>query len=244
MSTCSTATSARRGHESPRRPGCDVDGGDGHLEARLRDLERDWDAYKKIGRSGAPRRHRRSRSATATPSSAVTAAAPGPDDGLCCPLLRLSPRSLLASLQQASSGTDVSDGGAVAVAAKRGSGGQGQGQARRGDEDASSVCSVKTGYSISMVTASASCSCPCRCAVPCCGYYSTSSSSAAAAASSLSPGEGGVVGEHGTRRVERARVMGTAGWFAVIALAVVGAVAMAILEFGMDDGSAEFLVPT
>jgi hypothetical protein len=88
------------GNESHRRRTPSSDAVRSRLEMRLQDLKRDWDAYK-TGRSGAPR-HRRSRSASSLPSSAVTVAEP---DGFHLALLRRSPRArrLVSSLQQTGS---------------------------------------------------------------------------------------------------------------------------------------------
>lgn len=77
-------------HRDLRRPNFD-DAAAYHfrrLQTMMRDLERDWHAYKA--------------SRPATPSSAVTAAAGGPvveDDVLAADLLRCSPRRLVCSLQ-------------------------------------------------------------------------------------------------------------------------------------------------
>jgi hypothetical protein len=128
MSTCSTTMSAPRGRRDlrdlRRRLFCDDDQAAGRqLETWLMDR----DACK-AGRSGAPH-HRRSRSATGTPSSAVTAA--GPDAGLSASL-SCSPRCLVYWLQH-------QDGGGGAVSVKRGNI---TGYHLHEEDDQSSVCSV------------------------------------------------------------------------------------------------------
>ncbi|CAO2042009.1 unnamed protein product [Urochloa humidicola] len=244
MSTCSTATSAlRRGHENRRRrrraspASCDAADVDvdavGSLERRLVDLERDWDAYKS-GRSSPPprRRRRRSRSVTGTPSSAVTVAA-APDGLFLLPLYRCSsPRTLISSLQQTSS----ADGAAEIVVAA--------GSPYK-EEGLSSVCSVEEPGRKNSAAAPAfsSCSCcPCRCTVCGVGYSSASSSGSAAG--------GGTAGERARKNDEGREVAGTcrAAWIsAVVGLVIMGfvfVVAMAVLELGVGDGCAEYLVPT
>ncbi|KAK3144961.1 hypothetical protein QOZ80_4AG0320410 [Eleusine coracana subsp. coracana] len=223
----STATSEHRGLR--RRLFCDdadATAGGRQLETRLRDLERDWDAYKAISHSGAPR-HRRTRSAaTVTPSSAVTA------------LLRCSPRRLVYSL---------SAGAAVSV--KGGQRLRHRGTETEEDGDASSVGSVEVDHSVSLAS---SCSCPLHCAAAL--RYSTSSSPRTAATdSSLSPDSRGggvvVVTDRATIKTEEARSVpghrNRIKRFAAVALvAVVGgiAAAMAVMERGTDQE--EFLVPT
>ncbi|RLM75017.1 hypothetical protein C2845_PM15G06080 [Panicum miliaceum] len=243
MSTCSTATSALRGHESrgrPRRvppPAHDagvVEAVHGRLERRLVDLERDWDAYK-TGRSGAPR-HRRSRSATGTPSSAVTTVAAPEADGLLLllPLYRCSsPRRLVSSLQQ--TGSADSDCTAKIISGAAGDSYTGP----------SSVCSVEAGYSVAAYSSSA-CSRPCRCQCGVCySSYSTSSSCTGAAAPPFSSAAGGTAGEH-ARKSDGGRwwAAGRAAWISAIALVVVVFVAMVVLELSVDEGCAEYLVPT
>lgn len=253
MSTCSTATSTLRGQESRRRrrfppETCDAVAGEavhGRLERRLVDLERDWDAYK-TGHSGAaPRhRHRRSRSATATPSSAVTTV-PAPPDALLLPLYRCSsPRTLVSSLQQIGS-TETNTGRAASAKIVLGAGSP----ARSYEEGGiSSVCSVEAGHSAA--APSSSCSCPCRCAACCCSYSTrTSSSCAGAMEPPLSSAAAGavVVGERVRKSDEGRPVAGTgnrAAWISAIALVVVGFVAMVFLVLRVDEGCAEYLVPT
>ncbi|TVU13999.1 hypothetical protein EJB05_37440, partial [Eragrostis curvula] len=235
MSTCSTATSALHSPESRRRDA-------GRLETRLRDLERDWDTYKTSRRSGASRHHRRSRSATATPSTAVTEAAP--DDDLYA-FLRCSPRRLVYSLQQDASdggGGGSSSAGAVTVVE------QGSGDQRRRhlhEEDASSVCFVvEAGHSMS--SASSCSSRPCQCAVLFRGY----STSTATTESSFSLAAGDVIVAEHARKADEGRWMrgGTAGWFFAIAVVVLGVIIVAmaaVWELGIDEEDcAEFLVPT
>ncbi|TKW03985.1 hypothetical protein SEVIR_7G079300v4 [Setaria viridis] len=248
MSTCSTATSALRGYESRRRrrraPPATCDAADveavvhGLLERRLVDLERDWDAYK-TGQSGAAlrRHHRRSRSATATPSSAVTTvAAP---DALLLPLYRCSsPRTLVSSLQQAGS---ANSGRAAKIVLGADS------PAGSYEGGISSVCSVEAGYSAAAPSSSCSCPCRCRCAVCCCSYSTTTSSSCVgASAPPFSSAAGGAAGERSRKSDEGRTVSGTgrAGWIAAVALVVMGFVAMVMLELRMDEGCAEYLVPT
>ncbi|PVH35190.1 hypothetical protein PAHAL_7G122500 [Panicum hallii] len=240
MSTCSTATSALRGHESrgrrrrappPARGAGVVEAVHGRLERRLVDLERDWDAYR-TGRSGAPRHHhRRSRSATGTPSSAVTVAAPEAD-GLLLPLYRCSsPRRLVSSLQR----TTSADSDRAAKIILRAAGDSPTGP--------SSVCSVEAGYS--MEASSSSCSCPrrCRCAV-CCSSYSASSSLTGAAAPPFSSAAGGTAGERARKSDGGRWAAFPTAWIYAIAFVVVVFVAMVILELRVGDGCGEYLAPT
>ncbi|CAN6270455.1 unnamed protein product [Urochloa humidicola] len=251
MSTCSTATSALRcGPDSRRRRRAPSDTSDaadvvhGSLERRLVDLERDWDAYKS-GRSSPPprRRRRRSYSATGTPSSAVTfAAAP---DALLLSLYRCSsPRTLVSSLQQAgSTATDSNSDGAAEIVVAAGS----PTSRSYEEEGLSSVCSVEepgNGKNSAVAPASSSCSCcPCRCAL-CCGGNSASSSCAGAVAPAFSLAAGGIVEERARKSDEARSVAGKVGWISAIALVIMGFAAMAILELGVDDRCAEYLVPT
>jgi hypothetical protein len=230
MSTCSTATSAPRcRRDLRRRLFCDDDEAAGRqLETQLMDR----DACK-ARRSGAPH-HRRSRSATGTPSSVVTAA--GADADLQGSL-RCSPRRLVDSLQH----QDGGGGGAVSV--KRGNI---SGHHLHEEDDLSSVCSVQVEQSMAPAS---SCSCPHHCAALYRGY-STTSSRTAATESSFSPapaGEDVVDAEHARKTEEQGRVTGNnrVKWFAAVAVVVVVMgviVAMAVTELGMDDD--EFLVPT
>ncbi|CAN6227847.1 unnamed protein product [Urochloa humidicola] len=252
MSTCSTATSAlRRGHENRRRrrraspASCDAADVDvdavGSLERRLVDLERDWDAYKSGRSSPPPRRRRRSRSVTGTPSSAVTVAA-APDSLFLLPLYRCSsPRTLISSLQQTSS----ADGAAEIVVAA------GSPTESYKEEGLSSVCSVEEPGRKNSAAAPAfsSCSCcPCRCTV--CGVGYSASAGAPSASSSCSAAGGGTAGERARKNDGGREVAGTcrAAWIsAVVGLVIMGfvfVVAMAVLELGVGDGCAEYLVPT
>jgi hypothetical protein len=232
MSTCSTTMSAPRGRRDlrdlRRRLFCDDDQAAGRqLETWLMDR----DACK-AGRSGAPH-HRRSRSATGTPSSAVTAA--GPDAGLSASL-SCSPRCLVYWLQH-------QDGGGGAVSVKRGNI---TGYHLHEEDDQSSVCSVLQ-VEHSMAPTS-SCSCPHHCAALYRGY-STTSSRTVATESSFSPapaGEDVVDAGHARKTEEQRRVTGNnrVKWFAAVAFVgvVMGViVAMAVTELGMDDE--EFPVP-
>ncbi|CAL5017365.1 unnamed protein product [Urochloa decumbens] len=234
----STATSALRRAPSDTCDAADADAVHGRLEKRLVDLERDWDAYMSGRRSSPPprsrHRHRRSRSATGTPPSAVTVAA-APDDGLLLlPLYRCSsPRALVSSLQQAGSAAADSDGADEIV----------------DEEGLSSVCSVEeAGKNSAAAPASSSCSCcPCRCAFCRGGYSARSSRSGRATAPSSSSGS--AAGDRARKSDGgREEVAGAcrASWISAVALVVMGFVfvAMAALEIGVDDGCAEYLVPT
>ncbi|KAF2933690.1 hypothetical protein DAI22_04g104900 [Oryza sativa Japonica Group] len=236
MSTCSTATGAAR--DGRRRHGSCEDafrGGGGGLEMRWRELEREWDAYKTSRCSGASRRrhHRRSRSGsgTGTPSSAVIVAAE-PADAPGSHLLlgvRLggSPRRLVSSLQRDGSSSSTASAG---VTPERG----------RYDGDdhhdaASSVSSVDAGAMAAMAAAASS---------------NSSCSSAATSLFSLRDDELAVVGEAAKTGGTATPATGSIGRF-VAAIAAAGVVllvaaimAAAVLEFAMDDGQAEFLVPT
>jgi hypothetical protein len=260
MSTCSTATSAHhQAHGKARRqPICNHDDVAvafwvDRLERRMTDLEQYWNGYK-ISRS-APR-HRRSLSDSticATPSSAVvTGAGPGTPDLLFTLFPGRSPttpRKLLSSLQQAdSSGASASDGGVKID-------GGDKIRARRYEEDASSVCSVDAAPFAAMpaLATASSCSCSCECTIPHCpcgfcgGYSSSSSYSGSTAATSLfSLGEDAVTRE--TRKKEAGRRAAGRAWrFAmvgIVGLSVLGAMAAVVMEFVMDDGYVQFLVPT
>uniref|UniRef100_A0A0E0GZV6 Uncharacterized protein n=1 Tax=Oryza nivara TaxID=4536 RepID=A0A0E0GZV6_ORYNI len=233
MSTCSTATGAAR--DGRRRHGSCEDafrGGGGGLEMRWRELEREWDAYKTSRCSGASRRrhHRRSRSGsgTGTPSSAVIVAAE-PADAPGSHLLlgvRLggSPRRLVSSLQRDGSSSSTASAG---VTPERG----------RYDGDdhhdaASSVSSVDAGAMAAAASSNSSCS------------------SAATSLFSLRDDKLAVVGEAAKTGGTATPATGSIGRF-VAAIAAAGVVllvaaimAAAVLEFAMDDGQAEFLVPT
>jgi hypothetical protein len=155
-----------------------------------------------------------------------------------------TPRKLLSSLQQAgSSGASASDAGVTID-------GVDKIQARRCEEDASSVCSVDAA-AVAAVASSWSCSCECtipHCPCGCCCDYSSSCSGSTTATSLFSLGEDAVAGE--MRKTEAGRSAAAAGRVgrfaavAVVGLAVLGAMAAAVMEFGMDDGYMEFLVPT
>ncbi|KAG2565707.1 hypothetical protein PVAP13_7NG134400 [Panicum virgatum] len=195
MSTSSTATSALRGHERAAAGGAgDVDeAAHGRLERRLLDLERDWNAYK-TGRSASPR-HRRSHSATGTPSSAVTTVAAPDANGLLLPLYRCSsPRTLVSSMQRTSS----ADSGRAAKIISGAAAGDGDSS----PTGPSSVSSVESGYPVA-ASSSSSCSCPsqCRCVVCSCSY-SIGSSCTGAAAPPFSPAAGGTAGGHARKSDE------------------------------------------
>ncbi|KAK3142804.1 hypothetical protein QOZ80_4BG0351820 [Eleusine coracana subsp. coracana] len=244
MSTYSTATSERRGLR--RRLFCDDDdaaAGGRQLETRLRDLERDWDTYKAISHSGAPR-HRRTRSAaTGTASSAVTA----PGDPDLDELLRCSPRRLVYSISDGdSAGTDS------AISVKGGQRLRLRGTETEEDDDAPSVGSVEVEHSVSRAS---SCSCPLHCAPALRRRrYSTSSSPRTIATdSSLSPASVGggvvVVTDRATIKTEEARrVPGHCNRMkrlaAVALVAVVGVIAAAVAVLDLSMDKEEFLVPT
>ncbi|KQJ82266.1 hypothetical protein BRADI_5g07920v3 [Brachypodium distachyon] len=266
MSTCSTAHSRSHARACPR-PHCNLQDAINQrcaacLERRLSGLERQWDEYKTSRRTAAARpRHRRSRSDT-TPSSAVVTGAGPETPGGHFPIVLCSPRKLLSSLQQAASSSDASAGaGAVTVGDAIGIGNGKRSRARRYEEDdiqdASSVCSVDAAVAMAAAAAASSCSCSCECTIPrcpCgygCGYSSISSCSGSTAATSLfSLGEGNATAVAAEMRKTEGGSRWTAcgvGRFAAIAVAgvaVLGAVAVAVVEFGMDDGRMEFLVPT
>jgi hypothetical protein len=254
MSTCSTATSAvlplHLAHGKARcqcehdniAVGSCVD----RMERRMTDLERCWDEYKT---SRPSPRHCRSRSDSTicvTPSSAVVSGAgPGTRDLIFSIFLEGSPttpRKLLSSLQQAgSSGASASDAGVTID-------GVDKIRARRYEEDASSVCSVDAA-AVTAVASSWSCSCECtipHCPCGCCCDYSSSCSGSTTATSLFSLGEDAVAGE--MRKTGAGKwAAGRGGRFAAVAIvgvAVLGAMAAAVMELGMDDGSMEFLVPT
>ncbi|KAE8807638.1 hypothetical protein D1007_16017 [Hordeum vulgare] len=256
MSTCSTATSPHHPDDFPlHRPACDHDVIVGfrvdRLERRLRDLERYWDEYKTSrSTTKAPRpRHRRRRWDTniaGTPSSGIVTGAGPITPDLCPILLGRSPRKLISSLQQISSGgasasTDVTvDGG---------------GKIRTYEEDASSVCygDATSFVAVADMTAASSRSCSCECTIPrcpcgcSCSYSSSTLCSGSTASTSLfSLGENTAAGQ--MRKTEGGRwATCKVGWFAAIAVAgvaVLGTMVTAVLELGMDDGHVEFLVPT
>uniref|UniRef100_J3LX87 Uncharacterized protein n=1 Tax=Oryza brachyantha TaxID=4533 RepID=J3LX87_ORYBR len=222
---------------------CSVATGGG-LESRWRELELDWDAYK------TSRRHRRSRSASATvtPSSAVVTAehldAPGGLLGLR--LLPGSPKHLVSSLQRtSSSGSRTASAGATVEQVKNQT-------CRYDDVDAASiVSSVEAGPKAAAASCSCSCSCSCACAVPGCGHSSNSSCSSAGGATPLFwlGDEEAMGGKPSKTQEPRWAATDSVGRFVAIAavgvvVVLVAAMTTAILELAMDDGQAEFLVPT
>ncbi|VAH31783.1 unnamed protein product [Triticum turgidum subsp. durum] len=261
MSACSTATSPHHPHDlALRRPACDHDVVVGFrvdcLERRLRDLEMYWDEYKASRSTSTampPRlRHRRSRSDTTnagSPSSAIVTGA-GPITPDLCPILvgrsPTTPRKLISSLQQ------ISSGGASASTDATVDGG---GKIRTYEEDASSVCSGDAApfVAVAAMAAASSCSCSCECTIPrcpcscSCGFSSSTLSSGSTASTSLfSLGENAAAGEMGKREGGRWATckVGRFAAIAVAGVAVLGTMVAAVLNLGMDDGHVEFLVPT
>lgn len=222
MSTCSTATSARRlSHDDDAEAGRE-------LETRLRDLERDWRAYKS-SRSAAPRRR--------------CSAAGGSDEDLS-DFLRCSPRRLVYSPD---SGADDSSAGAV-VPVKRDSCGR---RRRHGsqEEDASSVGSVKVKDSYSASSAS-SCSCPRHRAALRRRTCSTSSSRSIATddfspPAARSAGVADTEEERATKAEGESSVTGNSGRVKrLAAIALVVLVVVGVVAAMMMAGHEEFLVPT